>query len=204
MSTIRQSLATPLNDCKACTPFAMLLSMEEGREKTRAILEALLFVAAEPVVPKDLKQVTEMHERDITALLDELVDEYASRGGGVIVGKVAGGYQMMTNPEHSDLIKRLKGKASAQKLSIPALETLAIVAYKQPITKAEIEDLRGVSADGVVKSLLDKRLIKIVGHKEAPGRPLLYCTSKEFLQYFSLNDLTELPTLKDLEREDIA
>lgn len=180
------------------------LAMEDGRDKIKAMLEALLFISAEPLVPEDLKQIAGMHESDITSVLEEIAREYAGRGGGIMVSKVAGGYQMMTNPEHADLIKLLKGRGKAQKLSLAALEALSIIAYKQPITKAEVEELRGVNSDGIIKSLLDKRLVKIVGKKEAPGRPLLYSTSREFLQYFGLNDLTELPTLKDMEREEAA
>lgn len=176
--------------------------MEEGRDKMKAMLEALLFVSAEPLVPKELKQITGMHETDVNEVLEEIAGDYAGRGGGVVVGKVAGGFQMMTNPEHTDLIRLLKGRGKAQKLSLAALETLAIIAYKQPITKAEVEELRAVNSDGIVKSLLDKRLVKIVGKKEAPGKPLLYSTTREFLQYFGLNDLTELPTLKDMERDE--
>jgi segregation and condensation protein B len=178
--------------------------MDESRDKMKAMLEALLFVTAEPLEPKELKQITDMHEKDIKELLDEIAADYEERAGGILVGKVAGGYQMLSNVEHVDLIKRLKGKGRAQKLSLAALEALAIIAYKQPITKAEVEDLRGVNSDGIVKSLLDKRLVKIVGKKEAPGKPLLYSTTREFLQYFGLNDLTELPTLKDMERDDAA
>ena len=176
--------------------------MEEGREKMKAMLEALLFVSAEPLVPKELKQITGMHESDVAEVLEEIAGDYAQRGGGVVVGRVAGGFQMMTNPEHTDMIRLLRGKGRAQKLSLAALETLAIIAYKQPITKAEVEELRAANSDGIVKGLLDKRLVKIVGKKEAPGKPLLYSTTREFLQYFGLNDLTELPTLKDMERDE--
>ncbi len=186
------------------TGFCYALAMQSDRSKTKAMLEALLFISAEPLVPKELKQLTGIHENDLASVLEEILEDYSGRAGGVIVGKVAGGYQMMTNPEHTDLIKLLKGKGKAQKLSLAALETLAIIAYKQPITKAEVEELRGVNSDGIMKSLLDKRLVKIVGKKETPGRPLLYSTSREFLQYFGLNDLTELPTLKDMERDEAA
>ncbi len=166
------------------------------------MLEALLFVSAEPLVPKELKQITGMHESDVAELLEEIAGDYSGRGGGVVVGKVAGGFQMMTNPEHTDMIRLLRGKGRSQKLSLAALETLAIIAYKQPITKAEVEELRATNSDGIVKSLLDKHLVKIVGKKEAPGRPMLYSTTREFLQYFGLDDLTELPTLKDMERDE--
>jgi segregation and condensation protein B len=174
------------------------------REKLKSMVESVLFLSAEPLVAEDLKDVLQMKEKDILELLDELHKEYAQRNGGVLIGRVAGGYQMITNPDQGDLIRALRGKVRTQKLSLAALETLAIVAYKQPITKAEVEEIRGVNSDGVMKALLDKRLIKIVGKKEAPGKPMLYSTSREFLQYFGLSDLTELPTLKDLEREEAA
>ena len=170
----------------------------------KAMLESLLFLSVEPVVLAEIKKPLEMHENDLKALMEELVSDYAARGGGVLIGKVAGGYMMMPNPEYSEWAKKLKGTGRPQRLSIPSLETLAIVAYKQPITKAEIEEVRGLNCDGVLKTLLEKRLISIVGKKEAPGKPLLYGTTREFLQYFGLNDLTELPTLKDLEREEAA
>ncbi len=108
------------------------------------------------------------------------------------------------NPAMTEWARKLMGVVKAQKLSPASLETLAIIAYKQPLTKVEVEELRGVNADGVMKSLLDKRLIEIVGKKEAPGKPILYGTTKEFLEYFGLNSLTELPTLKDLQREEAA
>jgi segregation and condensation protein B len=176
----------------------------EEREKQKAMLEAVLFLSGEPVELGALKSVSGLPEADLGDLMEELAAEYAERNGGVVIGKVAGGYQMVTNPEHTGWVMKLKGTAKKQKLSMPALETLAIVAYRQPITKAEVEEIRGVNSDGVMKALLEKRFIRIVGKKEAPGKPLLYGTTREFLQYFGLNDLTELPTLKDLEREEAA
>jgi segregation and condensation protein B len=176
----------------------------EERAKKKAMIEAVLFISGEPVELSSLKSATGIHEADLRDLMDELVSDYEERGGGVLIGRVAGGYQMFTNPGHSEWIMKLRGTARKQKLSMPALETLAIVAYRQPITKAEIEDLRGVNSDGVVKALLEKRFVRIVGKKEAPGKPMLYGTTVEFLQYFGLNDLSELPTLKDLEREEAA
>jgi segregation and condensation protein B len=176
----------------------------EDREKKKSMLEALLFLSGEPVETGELKKATGVPETDLKELLEELMSEYAERGGGVLIGKIAGGYQMVTNPDHTEWASKLKGAARKQKLSLAALETLAIIAYRQPLTKAEVEELRGVNADGVLKALLDKHLIRIVGKKEAPGKPILYGTTREFLQYFGLNDLTELPTLKDMEREDAA
>ena len=176
----------------------------EDRSRMKAMLESLLFLSVEPVVLSELRKPLEVHENDLKTLAEELQEEYAARGGGVLIGKVAGGYMMIPNPEYNEWSKKLKGAGRAQRLSMAALETLAIVAYKQPITKAEIEEIRGANSDGVVKSLLEKRLVSIVGKKEAPGKPLLYGTTRDFLQYFGLNDLAELPTLKDLDREEAA
>ena len=176
----------------------------DDRQSQKAQIEAVLFLSVEPVSPADLKEVTGLHESDLKAMFDELTEEYAARGGGILIARIAGGYQFIQNPAHSEWVRALRRSDKAQKLSMPALESLAIIAYKQPLTKAEVEDIRGVNSDGVIKSLLDKRLIKIVGKKEAPGKPILYGTTREFLQYFGLNDLAELPTLKDLEREDAA
>lgn len=178
--------------------------MSEELQNLKSQLESVLFISAEPVMVADLKEVADVPEPDIIAALDALIAEYRERSGGMMIDQVAGGYQMFVNPGSNDLVKRMKGKVRTQKLSVAALETLAIIAYKQPITKAEIEDIRGSNSDGVVKSLLDKRLVKIVGKKEVPGKPMLYSTTREFLQYFGLNDLTELPTPRDLEREDAA
>jgi segregation and condensation protein B len=111
---------------------------------------------------------------------------------------------MVTNPEHADWVRKFKSTQVSSKLSMPALETLAIIAYRQPIIRAEVEQIRGVNSDSAIKTLYEKRLIKIMGRKEAPGRPFLYGTTREFLQYFGLKDLTELPTLKDLTREEAA
>jgi segregation and condensation protein B len=118
--------------------------------------------------------------------------------------EVADGYQMVTNPDFSMWVKKFKNINQSSKLSPPTLETLAIIAYKQPITKLEIDQLRGVNSDGAVKSLLDKRLIKIVGKKETPGRPFLYGTTKEFLQYFGLKNLSDLPPINDFLKDEAA
>lgn len=173
-------------------------------EQNKSAIEALLFVAGEPVAASDLKGVTELSEAEIKEILDGLVSEYRARNGGVRIIEIAKGYQMVTNPDCARWIKKFRNTNTSSKLSMPALETLAIVAYNQPIIKAEIEQVRGVNSDGVMKTLLDRRLIKIMGRKEMPGRPLLYGTTREFLQYFGLKDLTELPTIKELNREDAA
>jgi segregation and condensation protein B len=175
----------------------------DTKEK-KALIEALLFVSGEPVTLKTLKNITELSEPDLRDLLNDLISEYQAKNGGLFIIEIANGYQIVTNSAYAEWLKKLKSTAAASKLSMPALETLAIIAYKQPIIKAEIEQIRSVNSDGVIKTLLDRRLIKIMGRKEAPGKPLLYGTTREFLQYFGLKDLTELPTIKELTREEAA
>ena len=173
----------------------------DDREK-KSLLEALLFFSGEPLLPSTLKGITELDEPEIRRIMDGLMTDYRTREGGVLIAEIANGYQMVTAPRHAPWIKKLKGSQISGRLSLAALETLAIIAYRQPIIKTEVEQVRGANADGVIKTLLDRRLIKIMGKKEAPGKPLLYGTTKDFLQYFGLKDLAELPTLKDLAREE--
>ncbi len=175
----------------------------ETNEK-KALVESLLFVSGDPVTLQTLKNVADMPEADLKQLLDELIAAYRDSNGGILIIEVATGYQMVANPQYVSWIRKMMNTSTPNKLSLPALETLAIIAYNQPIIKAELEQIRGVNADGVIKSLLDKRLIKIMGRKEVPGKPLLYGTTKEFLEYFGLKDLTELPTLKELTRDEAA
>ena len=175
----------------------------ETKEK-KSLIEALLFVSGEPVQFTVLKSISEIQEAELKQLLDDLIREYHERDSGLHIVEIANGYQMVTNPYYAQWIKKMKNTSSSAKLSMPALETLAIIAYNQPIIKAELEQIRGVNSDGVVKTLLDRRLIKILGRKEVPGKPLLYGTTREFLQYFGLKDLSELPTLKELAREEAA
>ncbi|MDD5738110.1 MAG: SMC-Scp complex subunit ScpB, partial [Candidatus Omnitrophica bacterium] len=141
--------------------------------------------------------------KDIKAALAELQTEYETLGRSFKVYEVAGGYQMVTAPEFADYLKKFYRVKSKDKLTKPALETLAIVAYRQPITKADIEDIRGVNVDGVIKTLADRQLIKITGRKDAPGRPILYGTTKEFLDRFGLSSLNELPKLGEFTEADI-
>jgi len=168
----------------------------------KALIEALIFVSGEPIGIREIQKITDIGEEEISAAVTELVEQYRESGGGFYLVEVANGYQFVTRPEYAHWIRKLRKTTTSAKLSMPALETLSIIAYKQPITKVEIEQLRGVNSDGVIKSLLEKRLIKILGKKEVPGKPLLYGTTREFLQYFGLKDLSELPTLKELQRDD--
>ncbi|MDI6889799.1 MAG: SMC-Scp complex subunit ScpB [Thermodesulfovibrionales bacterium] len=175
----------------------------EDREKI-SVFEALLFLSGEPITPSTIKDVIELPESEIKRLMEELMAQYKERNTGLLIVEIANGYQMVTNPEYSEWVKKFKSAHLSSRLSIPALETLAIIAYRQPIIRAEIEQLRGVNSDSAIRTLLDRRLIRVIGRKEAPGRPFLYGTTKEFLQCFGLKDLTELPTLKDLVREEAA
>lgn len=150
-----------------------------------------------------IRKITEIDKKKIDALVKELISDYSLRNSGLLIIEVAEGVQMVTNPASSPYIKKLIATALPTKLSQPAIETLSIIAYKQPIIKAEIEAIRGVNSDGVVKTLLERRMLKILGRKEVPGRPLMYGTTKEFLQYFGLKDLTELPTLKEISDIEI-
>jgi segregation and condensation protein B len=169
------------------------------RDQLKSILESLLFASEGPVTIHRLGEALEGVERsEISAALQELQAEYDASGRGFRLAEVAGGYQMQTARENADWVKKLY-RDRPQRMSRATLETLAIVAYKQPITRAEIEAIRGVDVDGVVATLLDRRLIRIVARKDVPGRPFLYGTTPEFLQLFNLKDLSHLPTLKEME-----
>ncbi len=169
------------------------------RDQLKSILESLLFASEGPITIHRLGEVLEGVERsEISSVLQELQAEYDASGRGFRLAEVAGGYQMQTARENADWVKKLY-RDRPQRMSRATLETLAIVAYKQPITRAEIEAIRGVDVDGVVATLLDRRLIRIVARKDVPGRPFLYGSTPEFLQLFNLKDLSHLPTLKEME-----
>jgi segregation and condensation protein B len=164
-----------------------------------AMVETLIFVADEPVTAKTLADVLREDKDWIHTALEGLADEFNARNGGLQVREVAGGWQICTRPEFHEHIRAfLKSRPSA-KLSLAALETLAVIAYKQPVTVPEIMETRGVQSTSAIKTLLDKKLITAKGHKETVGRPMLYGTSKEFLLQFGLKDLTELPSIEDFE-----
>ncbi|MCK5286793.1 MAG: SMC-Scp complex subunit ScpB [Thermodesulfovibrionia bacterium] len=168
----------------------------EDRE-AKYIIEALLFISADPLTSDTLTKILELDKKEIERLMGELINEYQLKNAGIFIAEIAGGVQMVTNPVCAPWIKKLLTADISTRITQQSLETLAIISYKQPITKAEIEAIRGVNSDGVVKTLLERRLVKILGRKEAPGRPLMYGTTKEFLQQFGLRDLSELPTLKE-------
>jgi len=169
-------------------------------DELKPILESLIFVAEEPINAKQLAALLEEETAaDVEAAAEQLLEEFNARGSGLEIRQLAGGYQIRTRPEQSEYVRRyLKSQPSAR-LSIAALETLAVIAYKQPITIPEILEIRGVTSTSAIKTLLDRRLIVAKGHKQVVGRPMLYGTSKEFLIQFGLNDLSELPNLEDFE-----
>lgn len=173
-------------------------------KEAKSILESLLFISAEPLTVETLKNILEIDKKEVERISRELINEYQSRSSGLLVVEVAEGVQMVTNPACAPWVKKLLATALPTRLSPQSLETLAIVAYKQPLIKAEIEAIRGVNSDGVLRTLLERRLIKILGRKEVPGRPLMYGTTKEFLQYFGLKNLLELPTLKEFQEVEGA
>ncbi len=163
-------------------------------------MEAIIYAADEPAMVEQLADALGEEKLAVQASLDELVASYAAEDRGVEVRHVAGGYKMYTKPQHHDLVRRfIKSLRPPLRLTMPALETLAVIAYKQPVTAPEIQEIRGVNTSGVLKTLLDKRLITSAGRKEVIGRPILYKTSKEFLMRFGLSDLQELPSLKEFE-----
>jgi segregation and condensation protein B len=170
-----------------------------GMAELVAIVEALIFVADEPITTKLLAEVLDEDRDAIEAAVVELQKEYESRESGLQIREIAGGWQIATRTElHEEVRKFLKTRPSA-KLSLASLETLAVIAYKQPVTVPEILEIRGVQSPSSIKTLLDKKLIVAKGRKETVGRPMQYGTSKEFLIQFGLKDLTELPSIEDFE-----
>jgi len=169
------------------------------REEVKSILESLLFVADEPQSTQRFGEVLDGVEKElIHEVLTELQSELDAQNRGIRLVEVAGGYQLRTTKSNADWVKKFLGGRPAR-MGRATLETLAIIAYRQPITKAEIEAIRGVDVDGVLTTLLDRNLIRAVARKDVPGRPFLYGTTPEFLQLFNLKDLTHLPTLKEME-----
>ncbi len=172
-------------------------------QQLKAAIEALLFIAGSPVTVDRLKGIFEEEPKDrIEEQIRALQQDYEARNAGVMLAEVANGWQIATCADQASWIRKFRTVKAAGRLSRPALETLAIIAYKQPITRPEIEAIRGVNIGGIVRNLMERRLVKIVGKKDVPGKPMLYGTSLEFLQYFGLKDLSSLPTLKEFQELD--
>ena len=175
-------------------PKAEAISLEE----LKGIIEALVFASPEPLTPTMLCKLLGNNEKErILEALDGLCADYKDRPGLQWI-EVAGGYQIVTKTEFHEWVRRLFNERSTQKLTVQALETLAVIAYRQPITALEITDVRGVNVAGVLSTLLERQLIKISGRKNVVGRPFLYATTKEFLVRFGLNDLSDLPNIEDM------
>jgi segregation and condensation protein B len=172
-------------------------------QQLKSAIEALLFVSGNPLSLDRLKGLfEEAAPEQIEAQMQALRQEYDERGAGIMLAEVAGGYQLATRPENVSWIRKFRSVKVSTKLSKAALETLAIVAYKQPITRTEVEAIRGVNIGGIMRNLMERRLVKIVGKKDVPGKPMMYGTTPEFLQYFGLKDLSALPTLKEFRELD--
>nr|WP_087475834.1 SMC-Scp complex subunit ScpB [Nitrospira cf. moscoviensis SBR1015] len=171
-----------------------------AERELKAILESLLFVSPEPLSAVRLVSVLgDVTKAEVERTLRSLGEELEQEGRGIRLVEVAGGYRLVTKQEYAPWIKRLDKAKSATKLSRSALESLAIIAYKQPLVRSEIEEIRGVETSGVVRTLLERKLVRIVGRKEVPGRPIMYGTTKFFLEHFGLNDLSQLPPLREFK-----
>jgi segregation and condensation protein B len=167
-------------------------------DNLKAIIESLLFAAETPLKIDKIKSVLEVADRNaIREALEALAEEYESGKRGFFLAEVAGGFQVRTRPEYGQWIRRLK-ETRPTRLSRAAMETLSIVAYKQPMLRSDVEYLRGVDCGGTLRTLLERGLIRILGRKDLPGRPMIYGTTRKFLELFDLKDLEELPSLKDL------
>ncbi len=182
------------------TPFEKIVARAKklSTAQIRNVLESVLFVAAEALSVDQLYEATGIEREKVQKGLEALQGERREGLSGLVLYEVAGGWQFRTAPESSEFVRRFL-KVKPQRLTRAALETLAICAYRQPVTRPEIEDIRGVDSGAVLKALLDRRLIKIVGKKEEVGRPILYGTTKEFLEFFALRDLNALPTLREFQ-----
>ncbi|BDG06554.1 SMC-Scp complex subunit ScpB [Anaeromyxobacter oryzae] len=179
-------------------PFEKLAAAAKrlSADRVRTVVETLLFLAEKPLTTEEIRLASGVEVERIEKALDKLSGHYREGPCGIVLHEVAGGWQLRTSPDNADFARRFL-KVKPQRLTRAALETLAIIAYRQPVTRPEIEEIRGVDCGAVVKALLERRLIKILGKKEEPGRPMLYGTSKEFLEFFALKDLASLPTLRE-------
>lgn len=175
--------------------------MSVDPKELRAVLEAIIYVADEPATVEQMARALGAEKAEVRSALEELTAFYASDERGIEVKKVAGGYRFATKVQHHESLRRfIKSLQPPVRLTMPALETLAVIAYKQPVTLPEINEIRGVNCGGVIQTLLDKRLIVTAGRKAVVGRPILYRTSKDFLLRFGLNDVDDLPSLKEFEQ----
>ncbi len=173
------------------------------REEIKAIIENILLAADQPVSEAQFKNLfgDEVERVSFKSVLEELIGEYNSRNLQIL--QVAEGYQLCTRHDYSNWVRKFLKFDKTRKLSQPSLDTLSIIAYKQPLTKAEVEEIRGVDSSGVVRTLLEKKIISPGGRKKVPGRPIMYRTTRKFLEYFGLKDLSDLPTLEDFKESEL-
>jgi len=172
-----------------------------SEDNVKSVIEALLFASEKPLTLEQIKDVLENFATDeIRKILEELKSEYERANRGIRINEVAGGFQMVTTSQFSPFLKKLYKQRRPERLSRPALETLSIIAYKQPVTRLQIESIRNVNVDGVISNLLDKDLVRVTGRKKAPGRPKVYGTTREFLEYFGLKSLEELPKIENFSQ----
>jgi len=171
------------------------------REELKSVVENVLLAADQPINASELSKIfLDGTDKDqLQSILDELREEYSSRNLQIM--EVADGYQLCTRHEYNDWIRKYLKLDRSSRLSQPSLDTLSIIAYKQPLTRQEVDDIRGVDSSGVLKTLLEKKVIGPAGRKKVPGRPIMYRTTQKFLEYFGLKDLSDLPTLEDLREE---
>jgi segregation and condensation protein B len=179
-------------------PFEKLAAAAKrlSEARVRTVVETLLFLAERPLTVEELHRSTGVDAARVEKALDQISGHHRDGISGIVLHEVAGGWQLRTSPDSSDFARRFL-RVKPQRLTRAALETLAIIAYRQPVTRPEIEEIRGVDCGAVVKALLERKLVKILGKKEEPGRPILYGTTREFLEFFSLKDLASLPTLRE-------
>lgn len=177
-----------------------------GNEEVKHAIEALLFASEKPLSLEQIQEAfeQELGPQEIRRVLETLRDEYVEDRRGFKLFEIAGGFQLVSDPRFSSYLKRFYQARERKRLSQASLETLSVIAYRQPVTRADIEFIRGVNVDGAIKTLLEKGLIRIVGRKEVPGRPMLYGTTRDFLEHFGMNSIKELPSLTEFKPEDIA
>ena len=172
-----------------------------------AVLEALLFASSRPLSMDNLSEASGWDKKDIREALKQLGEEYEGQGRGFTLEEVAGGFQLRSDPRFADQVSKLFASRARRRFTRSSLETLSIIAYRQPITRAEVEQIRGVDSGAVLKNLLSQVMVRVLGRKEAPGRPILYGSTREFLEYFGLRDIESLPTLEEvaelLEEHDV-
>jgi len=168
------------------------------QDNLRSVIEALLFASVKPLAVEQIRTVLETIEpAEIRKVLEELKSEYEHSNRGIRIAEIAGGFRMITAPDYASFLKKLFKERRVERLSKPGLETLAIIAYKQPVTKLEVESLRSVNIDGVLKGLIEKNLVRISGRKKATGRPYVFGTTSQFLEYFGLKSLEDLPKIEE-------